>query len=76
MFVEMVNGCFKDGTFPDIFKRVRIMPLYKGGNWDDYSNFRPTSLLPIFSRIFEKLIYVQFYVRMEQCLEKDKNKFS
>ena len=53
MLVEIVNWCFNDETFPDIFKRARILPLHRNGDKEDYSNFELISLLPVSSRIFE-----------------------
>ena len=35
-------------------KAAKIKPLYKSGNHTDCCNYRPTSVLPIFSKILEK----------------------
>ena len=34
MLVEIANGFFNDETFPDIFKRARIVPLHRNGDKD------------------------------------------
>ena len=47
--------------FPDIFKVARVTPVYKKESKLDYSNYRPISLLSVFSKIFEKSIYVRIY---------------
>lgn len=48
-------------------KIATVTPTYKtSGNLDDPSNFRPISLLPVISKIFEKCIYVRLYKYLER----------
>jgi hypothetical protein len=49
------------GTFPDRLKFSEIKPIYKTGNKTLISNYRPISLLPVFLKIFEKIIYKRLY---------------
>lgn len=53
------NKCVDLGTFPDLMKSSKIIPLFKSGSKNDIGNFRPISILPAFSKIFEKLILKQ-----------------
>ena len=48
-------------TFPTIWKNARVTPLYKSGALNDPSNYRPVSVLPILSKILERLIHDQIY---------------
>lgn len=47
---------FQQGIFPQLLKRSIIHPIYKSGDRDDISNYRPISVLPVISKIMEKLI--------------------
>ena len=45
---------FEKGIFPESLKRAKVIVLYKGGSRSDPANYRPISLLSVFSKIFEK----------------------
>ena len=49
------------GIFPDALKIDRVTPLFKGGDPNDISNYRPISALPFFSEILERIIYNRLY---------------
>ena len=55
------NFSLKTGTFPDQMKLAKVIPIFKSGSKLQVSNYRPISLLPIFSKIFEKLMYSRLY---------------
>ena len=46
-----------NGIFPDELKIGKISPIYKKDNEQLIENYRPVSTLPIFGKIFEKVIY-------------------
>ena len=52
---------YKKGIFPDQWKRANVIPLQKKDKKNVVKNYRPISLLPIFSKIFEKLIFTSLY---------------
>ena len=54
---KLFNLCIQTGTYPDAFKIARITPLYKSGTKSTLSNYRPICLLPVFNKIFEKLLH-------------------
>ena len=47
--------------FPDKLKIAKIKPLFKKGDSKSFNNYRPISLLPSISKIFEKVLYDQTY---------------
>ena len=49
------------GVFPETFTKCKIIPLYKKGDSTLPSNYRPISLSPTISKIFERIIYSQLY---------------
>ena len=55
---QLFNLSLSAGIFPDQWKIDRIAPIYKKGKSD---NYRPISVLPVISRLFEKLVYDQYY---------------
>ena len=60
------NRCIREGHFPDALKTAKIIPLHKGDSVLTVSNYRPISLLPIFSKIIEGMIYNQFIDYIEK----------
>ena len=55
---RLINHCIDTGTFPSTWKTAKVTPIYKGqGSKDDKNNFRPISVLPLLSKIFEKHVH-------------------
>ena len=48
------------GKFPDIIKLGKITPIFKKEDEQLLKNYRPVSTLPIFGKIFEKIISQDF----------------
>ena len=57
----MINESFVRGIFPDKLKIAKVIPVFKKGLTTKKSNYRPISLLSIFSKIFEKVMYQRLY---------------
>ena len=54
-FSHICNTSFIKGIFPDNMKIAKVVPLYKAGEKNLFTNHRPVSLLSQFSKILEKL---------------------
>jgi hypothetical protein len=52
---HIYNASLRSGIFPDGLRKV--IPLYKKGDIHDVKNYRPISILSIFSKIPQKLMY-------------------
>ena len=62
----LFNCSFETGVVPDKLKVSRVIPIYKNGSHLDMCNFRPISLLSIFDKILEKLMYNRFMQYLEK----------
>ena len=58
---NLYNHLMQAGKFPDELKIGKISPIHKKGNPELIENYRPVSTLPIFAKIFEKLIHTRLY---------------
>jgi hypothetical protein len=53
----IVNLSLEEGTFPDGLKKSVIKPLYKKGKRNEVCNYRPIALIPVLSKIYEKVMF-------------------
>lgn len=56
---DLYNLSLTESEFPEKSKNSRVTPVYKSGLTDCLYNFRPISVLPIFSKVFEKLTLIR-----------------
>jgi hypothetical protein len=54
ILTHIINKCFASGTFPNILKSFVVKPVFKKGCKTNIENYRPISLLSVFSKLFEK----------------------
>ncbi len=54
-------NCLRRGVFPEIWKHANVVPVHKKNEKNIKGNYRPISLLPIFGKILEKLIFDSLY---------------
>ena len=57
VLADCINKSFENGVFPNCFKEANVTPIFKKDDPLDKENYRPVSVLPLLSRVFEKLIY-------------------
>ena len=58
-FTHIVNLSFRNGIVPQNMKIAKVVPIHKSGDQTSLNNYRPISLLPVFSKLIEKLMYNQ-----------------
>ena len=57
----IVEHSIKKGKFPEIWKKTNAVPVYKREDKMLVKNYRPISLLPIFGKMFERVIYKSLF---------------
>ena len=69
MFPESLINCLthifnlslSSGEFISSFKKSKVVPIHKKKSKSDMNNYRPISLLPVISKILEKIMHVRLY---------------
>ena len=65
---HIINLSMQMGCFPDQLKIAKICPIFKSGDKTDMQNYRPISLLPCFSKIFEKIMFNRLSLYVEKTI--------
>ena len=58
---KLFNLSISTKIVPDEWKQAKVLPLFKSGNVENCSNYRPISILPIITKILEKHIHTHLY---------------
>lgn len=62
----IINLSLETGIFPEALKKGIIIPIHKSGNKNEIKNYRPITLLPVMSKILEKIVKI----RLTKYIEK------
>ena len=73
--VHIFNLSFKTGIIPHQLKLAKVIPIFKKGERESISNYRPISLLPFFSKILERLTHKRLYAFISKYNLLHKNQF-
>ena len=61
---KLFNLSLRTGTFPDDWKHARVVPIPKSGDLSLPINYRPTSILPVVSKLLERHMYKLIHEHM------------
>ena len=57
---SLISSRFATGSFPHQWKQTEIIPIPKNDDYEEAVNNRPISLLPVVSKICERVVHNQF----------------
>ena len=63
---QLINLSFDHGVFPKLLARAKVFPLQKDGDKTEVNNYRPISILSIWSKVFELIMFNRLYVYFEE----------
>ena len=58
---QIINCSFTHGFFPESPKNAKVLPLHNEGSKLEENNYRPISLLNVWSKTFERAMYTRLY---------------
>ena len=64
------NDAIENSFFPDELKLADIIPIHKKGSTTDKANYRPISLLPAISKVYERLVSKQMTTFLDSKLSQ------
>ena len=73
--IFLFNLSLLKGVVPDSLKVAKVIPIFKKGDVHLPSNYRPISLLSIFNKLLEKIVYKRLYSFLDKNQILYKNQF-
>ena len=71
----MINNAINEGIFSDTLKRAQVTPVIKKADNLSKENYRPVSILPCLSKIFERVIANRFNEYFEGIFQESLSAF-
>lgn len=71
----IINLSLRTCTFPELWKRARICPVFKKGDVSDISNYRPISILSNFAKVYEVVISNHIFTNVRSFLSTNQHGF-
>ena len=75
LLLPLINESLTLGNFPEALKIAKVIPIHKKGDKRNLNNYRPISLLPVLSKVFEKVLNNQLNARLEGMNIVDDNQY-
>ena len=61
----LLNRSLRSGIFPTLEKQAKISPIHKSDSRSSLNNYRPISVLNTFSKVIERVVYIQLTKYLE-----------
>jgi hypothetical protein len=70
---RLINQCICSGSYPECLKLARVIPIFKSGSRLEMNNYRPISILNVFSKVFEYALHsrIQKYFSTHKVIHKN-----
>ena len=62
----LLNKSLSSAVFPAIWKKGKVVPIFKSGDRTSAGNFRPITILPVLSKILEKAVHRQLFTFLKE----------
>ena len=72
----VLNLSLSSSTVPSDWKMAKVIPTFKSGNSRDVNNYRPIPILPVISKVQEKLVHQQLIKHLENSKLLNNHQFS
>ena len=74
---KLINMSLETGKIPASLKIAKVIPIFKNKSPEEYTNYRPISLLPIMSKILEKVVHKRLYnfMNLQTCNQLYNNQY-
>jgi len=75
LLTPLINKSIREGVFPSVLKIAKVIAIHKKGDKKKLNNYRPISLLPVISKVFEKIINQQITRKLDELNLIDENQY-
>ena len=68
ILLRIINNEIQESHFPDELKLADVTPIFKKNDTPKLENYRPVSVLPVISKVFERIMQKQIATHIENYL--------
>ena len=65
VLLHIINACLSSCDFPDSWEHSLVYPIFKSGNPDIVSDYRPISIVPTIAKVVERVVQRQLAAYMQ-----------
>lgn len=75
ILLNLINETIMGNVYPEVLKIAKIIPIFKKGDNTNLNNYRPIVLLPVLSKVLEKVINDQITSKLDELKLIDDNQY-